>query len=395
MGRTIESRSVYVMIEATYDHKTVIDFFAGIGLVRYALERRGWNETFALDYSVLKHEMYRDHFGDGVYCVEDVHTINVARIPSALLAHASFPCTDTSVAGSRQGLAGPESSAFWGFIRILNEMRDSRPPLVLLENVEGFLTSNKGDDLKDALHTLNKLGYCVDVLLVDAVHFVPQSRVRLFIIGVQGVRSQDVLEQDIILAQKTEARPEKIKKFIKALPTANWFLNYLPALPKREKNVESIIEVEAPWWNKERSNYLFGQMHDYHKSKVVDLMSQDQWSYGTAFRRMRIRNGMKQSTAEIRLDGVAGCLRTPKGGSARQILIRVGFGKFDARLLSARENARLMGADEYILSKNLSLNNALFGFGDAVCVPVIEWLSRYVLEPLTSRYVASLTNVPQ
>jgi len=230
------------MIEATHNHKTVIDFFAGIGLVRYALERRGWNETFALDYSIAKHEMYRDHFGDGVYCVEDVHTINAARIPSALLAHASFPCTDTSVAGSRQGLAGPESSAFWGFIRILDEMRDSRPPLVLLENVEGFLTSNKGDDLKDALYTLNKLGYCVDVLLVNAVHFVPQSRTRLFIIGVQGVRSHDVLEQDIILAQKTEARPEKIKKFIKALPTINWFLNALPALPKREKNLESIID---------------------------------------------------------------------------------------------------------------------------------------------------------
>ncbi len=383
------------MIEATYDQKTVIDFFAGIGLVRYALERRGWNETFALDYSVLKHAMYRDHFGDGVYCVEDVHTINVARIPSAFLAHASFPCTDTSVAGSRQGLAGPESSAFWGFIRILDEMRDNRPPLVLLENVEGFLTSNKGDDLKDALHALNTLGYCVDMLLVDAVHFVPQSRVRLFIIGIQGVPSQDVLEQDIILAQKTEARPEKIKKFIKALPTMNWFLNRLPTLPKREKNLESIIEIEEPWWNKERTHYLFGQMHDHHKAKVVDLMNHHQWTYGTAFRRMRIRNGMKQSTAEIRLDGVAGCLRTPKGGSARQILIRVGCGTFDARLLSARENARLMGADEYFLSKNLSLNHALFGFGDAVCVPVIEWLSRYALEPLTSRYVASLANVPQ
>lgn len=383
------------MIEAMHNHKTVIDFFAGIGLVRYALERRGWNETFALDYSVAKHEMYRDHFGDGVYCVEDVHTINAARIPSALLAHASFPCTDTSVAGNRQGLAGPESSAFWGFIRILDEMRDSRPPLVLLENVEGFLTSNKGDDLKDALYTLNRLGYCVDVLLVDAVHFVPQSRTRLFIIGVQGVRLHDVLEQDIILAQKTEARPEKIKKLIRALPSVNWFLNRLPALPKREKNLESIIEAEAPWWNKERSNYLFSQMHDHHRSKVIDLMSHHQWIYGTAFRRMRIRNGMKQSTAEIRLDGIAGCLRTPKGGSARQILIRVGFGEFDARLLSARENARLMGADEYILSKNLSLNNALFGFGDAVCVPVIEWLSRYALEPLISRYVALLTNVPQ
>ena len=52
--------------------------------------------------------------------------------------------------------------------------------------------------------------------------------------------------------------------------------------------------------------------------------------------------------AEIRSDGVAGCLRTPKGGSARQILLKVGFGEIKIRLLSPRECARLMGADDYL-----------------------------------------------
>jgi DNA (cytosine-5)-methyltransferase 1 len=86
--------------------------------------------------------------------------------------------------------------------------------------------------------------------------------------------------------------------------------------------------------------------------------------------------------AEIRSDGIAGCLRTPKGGSARQILLRVGKGKIDIRLLSPRECARLMGADEYHISGNI--NQALFGFGDAVCVPVVTWISENYLNPLLS-----------
>ena len=81
--------------------------------------------------------------------------------------------------------------------------------------------------------------------------------------------------------------------------------------------------------------------------------------------------------AELRVDGIAGCLRTPRGGSGRQILVKAGFGEFHARLLTPRECARLMGAGDFKIS--FSLNQALFGFGDAVCVPVIEWIAKHYL----------------
>ena len=83
--------------------------------------------------------------------------------------------------------------------------------------------------------------------------------------------------------------------------------------------------------------------------------------------------------AEIRFDGIAGCLRTPKGGSARQILLEVGKGEINIRLLSPRECARLMGADDFTLSG--TANEALFGFGDAVCVPVVTWIADHYLNP--------------
>src|SRR5438552_10647884 len=99
------------------------------------------------------------------------------------------------------------------------------------------------------------------------------------------------------------------------------------------------------------------------------------WSFGMGFRRVREGGSM----AELRVDGIAGCLRTPRGGSGRQILVKAGFGEFYALLLTPRECARLMGADDFVISG--SLNQALFGFGDAVCVPVIEWIAEHYLNP--------------
>ena len=90
--------------------------------------------------------------------------------------------------------------------------------------------------------------------------------------------------------------------------------------------------------------------------------------------------------AELRVDGIAGCLRTPRGGSGRQILVKAGFGEFYARLLTPRECARLMGTDDFTIS--VSLNQALFGFGDAVCVPVVEWIAENYLNPAIVGYEA-------
>ena len=84
--------------------------------------------------------------------------------------------------------------------------------------------------------------------------------------------------------------------------------------------------------------------------------------------------------AELRTDGIAGCLRTPRGGSGRQILFCAGQGEFRVRLVTPRECARLMGADDFKIT--VPMNQALFGFGDAVCVPVIEWIANNYLNPV-------------
>jgi DNA (cytosine-5)-methyltransferase 1 len=370
--------------------KTAADFFSGIGLVSLGLHKQGWNVVYALDHSETKFRLYNNHFRSHHYSLQDIKEVRATSVPRVTLAHASFPCTDISVAGSRGGLKAGESSTFWEFARILREMLHLKklPPFVMLENVEGLLSSSDGTDLKVILKTLNQIGYSVDLLLIDAACFVPQSRVRLFIIGnTLGSEKAANISDEFSLAHSSNARPLKIKNFIKNNSDINWSIRDVPMLPKCALKLDDIIDHSATWWPSERSEYLLSQMFDRHKEIVHKMMQHNYWSYGTVFRRMRVRDGIKQSTAELRTDGIAGCLRTPKGGSARQILIRAGKGQFNARLLNETESARLMGAEDYALPIHVSLNEVLFGFGDAVCVPVISWIIKHYLDPMFDQLV--------
>lgn len=255
-----------------------------------------------------------------------------------------------------------------------------KPPIVLLENVTGFLTSHNGNDFRDACVALNDLGYCVDAFIIDAVHFVPQSRQRLFVVGSKRQPSPQVEEP--LSFFEGNGRPSALADFIFWHPEIQWAIRELPVLPAPEANLADIIEALPPdskyWWSPERSDYLLNQMSKKHRATADEMIGGKKLSYGTVFR--RVRQG--RSMAELRTDGVAGCLRTPRGGSGRQILFVAGGGRYAVRLLTPRECARLMGADSFKIDRNLSLNKALFGFGDAVCVSVVEWITINYLEPL-------------
>jgi DNA (cytosine-5)-methyltransferase 1 len=359
--------------------KTFGEFFAGIGLMRIGLERAGWRVAFANDIDEDKRQMYCAHFGnEGEFVLGDVHQLTAPDIPDIALATASFPCNDLSLAGARRGLAGEQSSAFWGFIEVLKKMDKRRPPLVLLENVTGFLTSNDGNDFRDALLALNRLGYAVDALIIDAGRFVPQSRQRLFVIATKTPIVSAL--NDTPSFYESDSRPPSLADFIMWNADINWRIRQLPPLPVTKAKLPDILEHLSPnskmWWSRGRAEYLLNQMSPKHRAKAEIMIRGSRVTYGTVFRRVR----KERSMAELRTDNIAGCLRTPRGGSGRQILFAAGKGRFAVRLLTPRECARLMGADDFTI--NVSLNQALFGFGDAVCVPVIEWVARNYLNPV-------------
>lgn len=354
--------------------RTFAEFFAGIGLVRLALERQGWTALFANDNDPHKARMYRANFAGEELSTADVNDLGGGDVPSCDLFTASFPCNDLSVAGAKAGLNGKQSGALFPFLRIVREKGADGPSLILLENVLGLLGSRGGRDLEAALLALNELGYVVDLLALNAARFTPQSRPRLFIVAKRHPLHSPHLPAEC------ELRPTAVARFIAAHRHIAWDLRPLPAPPAPNHRLEEILEKldddDPLWWNESRAAYFLGQLSERHRAAADAMIAGEFLSYATAFR--RVRHG--RSMAELRTDGLAGCLRTPRGGSGRQILFQAGRGGYRVRLLSPRECARLQGAPDSFRIE-APLNQALFGFGDAVCVPAVEWIARHYLSP--------------
>src|SRR5437588_2295374 len=273
--------------------RTFAEFFAGVGLMRIGLERPGWKIAFANDICPDKYEMYAAHFedADDHFIVEDIHELKADEIPTVTLATASFPCNDLSLAGARAGLKGKQSSAFFGFTKLLRDMRERRPLLVLIENVPGFLTSDGGKDFRAAMLELNRLGYVVDPFIIDAINFVPQSRARLFVVAeLVGDSMATSTEEQPKNAKffESEVRPRALAEFIFDNPGINWRLRDLPALPKSRRRLTSILEKlsdDAPqWWSQKRAAYLLNQMSQRHRIIADQMIKSAGWSFGTVFR---------------------------------------------------------------------------------------------------------------
>ncbi len=367
---------------------TAAEFFAGIGLVRLGLEAAGIGVCWANDIEPMKRSLYAENFGDTDthFALGDIAEVRGAVVPDVDLATASFPCVDLSLAGWRRGLAGSHSGTFWHFTRVLDEMGGRRPRVVMLENVVAFATSHGGLDLRAAVADLNRLGYSVDALVLDARRFVPQSRPRLFLIGAQQPPAGDGGAHGD--AGDGGADSALRPAFLRAALDHPYLRTHAAALPAPPELltgglgdlVESLPASDSRWWPEGRIADLVASLSPVQAQRFTAMRDARAISWRTAYR--RTRNG--RAVWEIRPDDVSGCLRTARGGSSKQALVRLGRGKVRVRWMTAREYARLMGVADGYRFGSVSSNQALFGFGDAVCVPGVSWIARHYLRPLLS-----------
>ncbi|MEZ4552965.1 MAG: DNA cytosine methyltransferase [Dehalococcoidia bacterium] len=360
------------------------EFFAGIGLVRVALARSGIEVVFANDIEPFKRDMYVENFGDDDFLLADVRTLSGNTIPSIDIATASFPCTDLSLAGWRRGFDGEQSSLYWEFIRILEEMGSARPATVVIENVPGFLTSNGGADLESAISGLNRLGYTCDIILVDAAWFVPQSRRRMFIVAQLHPPAASPL-----YGFTSPIRPAAVAKFLSRYPSLTVATLVHGAPEWRATSIADVVEHLDPedprWWDGERMRRFSDSLSDLNTERLEQMRANPTITWATTYR--RTRSG--RSTWEIRADEIAGCLRTARGGSSKQAVVEAGKGTFRIRWLTSREYGRLQGVPDYRIPPTVTENQALFGFGDAVCVPAVEWVLRSCLPSFAVNRVMS------
>ena len=262
------------------------------------------------------------------------------------------------------------------------------PRTIVLENVYGCLTSHGGKDFGAIAAALAQSDYMFGAMVIDAARFVPQSRPRVFFIA---IRKDTAIPPSLAASgpQNGWHPPALIDAQSLMTPAAkqNWVWWNMPAPAPRNVAFADLIE-DAPtsveWHAPSQTRRLLDLMSAVNRMKVSDAAKAGRRMVGGLYRRTRPdAHGVSRQRAEVRFDEIAGCLRTPVGGSSRQTILVVEGKRVRSRLLSPREAARLMGLhDGYVLPARY--NDAYHVCGDGVCVPVVRHIAAHVLEPLLS-----------
>lgn len=366
-----------------------LEFFAGGGMARAGLGS-GWTCLFANDFDAKKGFTYQRNWGTGgELLVGDIRQIEASSIPgTADLAWGSFPCQDLSLAGGGAGLRGERSGTFYPFWNIMQGLiADGRGPrIIALENVCGTLTSHGGADFTAICDTFAKVGYRYGALVIDAARFLPQSRPRLFVVGVR-----DDVAIPAGMTAPAPLAPFHTSGLVRAFenlpkrPRKEWIWWNVPTPPVRSSAFADLIEEHptgVEWHTAAETKALLAMMTPINLAKVEAAKRANRRMVGGVYKRTRPdQAGIKRQRAEVRFDDVAGCLRTPAGGSSRQTILVVDGKRIRSRLISTRETARLMGLpDDYALPPGY--NDAYHVTGDGVAVPVVRHLAEHLFEPL-------------
>ncbi|MDO8531057.1 MAG: DNA cytosine methyltransferase [Dehalococcoidia bacterium] len=354
----------------------LLDFFAGSGLVSEALGPF-FNLVWANDIDPKKATVFCANHPSDVFHLGPIEQMRGSDVPCGTLSWASFPCQDLSLAGNLRGIGAARSGLVWQWLRVMDEMT-IRPPIVVAENVSGLVSADKGEHYRMLHQALVLRGYRVGALELDAERWVPQSRPRIFVVGVLPTVETKGHEAQCPGWPHTPA----IQKAAKGLDSWIWW--NLPEPPMRTLALEQMVEVDTAPAEPQWSAHNMSLVPPRHLKRLREAVAAGRTVF-PGYR--RIRDG--RQVLELRFDGIAGCLRTAEGGSSWQFLVLRRNGGFGARRLTVREAARLMGVpDDYCIPG--SRNQAYKALGDAVAVPAVRYLGQHLLAPLANRIAAEV-----
>lgn len=305
-----------------------VDLFAGIGGFRLGLEAAGGSCVYSVEWDKFARQTYAANFGDEP---KGGDIREVRSLPPHDVLAAGFPCQPFSLAGvSKKASLGrahgfadqTQGTLFFELQRLIDQ---SKPPILLLENVKNLLSHDGGRTFDVIRAVLDDLDYAVSVSIVDAQHWVPQHRERTIIIGLHRSKfGSQVLEP-----------------------------------PRRP-----IDSIQAP--------KLRSVLQNRYDQRYV--LTDGLWQYLREYKakHRRLGNGFGYGLASR--DGIARTLSARYHKDGSEILIPRRRGQ-NPRRLTPRECARLMGfPDSYVIP--VSDTQAYRQFGNAVVVPVIADVAR-------------------
>ncbi|MGD9116184.1 MAG: DNA cytosine methyltransferase [Dehalococcoidia bacterium] len=348
-----------------------LDFFAGSGLVTEGVKPY-FHTAWANDISPKKAEVYLANQDPYSFYLGPLQNFSGQNLPQADVSWASFPCQDLSLAGKQQGINGNRSGLVWTWLKIMDEM-PTRPPIVVVENVSGLTSTSRGNNYRTLHQALTGRNYQVGPLQLDALRWLPQSRKRIFVLGVRTDVNLDGLTDDA----PNWLHPEALRRAVDGLTEVIWWSLQTP--PPRTLKLSDVIEYDAPLHTSEQTKKLLALIPPKHMAKLKQALTQGLRVF-PGYKRIR---GKKQ-VLEIRTDDISGCLRTANGGSSREFIVISVNGELKTRLLTVREAARLMGLpDSYSIPGDY--NSGYNAMGDAVALPVTRFLTEHLLLPLARR----------
>ena len=329
---------------------TFIDLFAGIGGTRIGFERVGGRCVQTVEWDRFSQKTYRANFKIDHEIIGDIKEIKdpATQIPDHDVLLAGFPCQPFSIAGvSKKRSLGradgfaceAQGTLFFDIARIL---RDKRPAAFMLENVKNLRGHDKGRTFEVIKRTLqNDLGYRIDYKIIDAQHFVPQHRERIFIVGFRE-------------------------------PTAfSWESLELPDLD-RAPRLNSVLHPEDGS-ETPRADYTVGPKAQVNKKYTL---SKELWTYLKNYAAKHQAKGNGFGFGLVTPDDVARTLSARYFKDGSEILVSRGL-RCNPRRLTPVECARLMGfGDGFQIP--VSDTQAYKQFGNSVVVDVVEAVAKAI-----------------
>ncbi len=308
-----------------------IDLFAGIGGFHRALAKAGGRCVFASEWDPWAQQTYEANFG--IVPAGDITKVEPDSIPSHDILCGGFPCQPFSIAGVSKANALGRSHGFEHatqgtlFFNVAKIIARQRPRAFILENVKNLKSHDKGRTFQVISNTLTELGYHFDHRILDARHWVPQHRERVFIVGFRD--------------------------------SADFARYKWPTLPKKQLRFSDILEEHVP-----------------PKYTLSDKL----WDYLQRYAAKHKAAGNGFGYGLVDLNGVSRTLSARYYKDGSEILIPQ-RGK-NPRRMTPRECARLMGYPDK-MNIVCSDTRAYKQFGNSVVVPVVSALAQSVVAAMT------------